>query len=253
MRARLLTVQNVAVRFAEFPAVHAFSLKSAGNMSQRWGKEEVKDNRLRFFMTMGIWEDSVISMAVEHNSRIEAVDHGGLARNLIHCDGLITDDPSVTLALALGDCLPIVMASDDRSVVALLHAGWKGADKLIARKAIALFQNEYGITPDRLRVAIGPGIRSCCYNEPSTSLLLSERPAWTPFLREVSDGIHIDVAGYNRRQLKESGIYPDQIIETSLCTCCAKDSQGRFLLFSHHRAKNDREKEGRFLVLAAAG
>ncbi|MFT3684639.1 MAG: polyphenol oxidase family protein [Phycisphaerales bacterium] len=41
-------------------------------------------------------------------------------------DAIVTDDPSVVLAVRTADCLPALLASGDGRVVAVVHAGWRG-------------------------------------------------------------------------------------------------------------------------------
>jgi YfiH family protein len=75
---------------------------------------------------------------------------------------LITDDSDLAVAVQTADCVPILIASPTPSVVAAVHAGWRG---IVAGAAAAAVEalSERGATPGRLLVAIGPAIGPCCY------------------------------------------------------------------------------------------
>ncbi|MCC6425893.1 MAG: peptidoglycan editing factor PgeF [Phycisphaerales bacterium] len=71
-------------------------------------------------------------------------------------DALITDDPTRTLAVRVADCCPILLATPDGSIVAAIHAGWRGVASNILRSAISAM-HELAPHPELL-AAIGPCI-----------------------------------------------------------------------------------------------
>lgn len=120
---------------------------------------------------------------------IEGIEHGfqqagqALSERIFHCrqvhgaeivdarslsesgryaaDGVFSEGP-LAVAVVTADCLPILMSSRDGRVVAALHGGWQGLVAGIVGAAVARF-NARGVASADIRVAIGPGIKACCY------------------------------------------------------------------------------------------
>ncbi len=69
-------------------------------------------------------------------------------------DGSFTRLPGQVCAVLTADCLPLLLCADDGSVVAAVHAGWRGlADGVIESAVTAM-----GIAPARLLAWLGPAI-----------------------------------------------------------------------------------------------
>ncbi len=92
----------------------------------------------------------------------EIVDARSLSESGRHAaDGVFSEGP-LAVAVVTADCLPILMSSRDGRVVAALHGGWQGLVAGIVGAAVARF-NARGVASADIRVAIGPGIKACCY------------------------------------------------------------------------------------------
>lgn len=92
----------------------------------------------------------------------EIVDARSLSESGRHAaDGVFSEGP-LAVAVVTADCLPILMSSRDGRVVAALHGGWQGLVAGIVGAAVARF-NARGVVSADIRVAIGPGIKACCY------------------------------------------------------------------------------------------
>ncbi|MCX7896045.1 MAG: polyphenol oxidase family protein [Thermoanaerobaculum sp.] len=77
------------------------------------------------------------------------------------CDGLITGEPGVALAIQTADCLPIALAGG--GVIAAVHAGWRGLAAGIVSRAPHLIAAQFGVPPQELSALIGVGIAPCHY------------------------------------------------------------------------------------------
>ena len=73
-------------------------------------------------------------------------------------DALCTDIPCICIAVKTADCIPILLYTDDASVISAVHAGWKGTLQRIVEHNIDLLTRHYGIQPHQLHAVIGPGI-----------------------------------------------------------------------------------------------
>jgi len=77
------------------------------------------------------------------------------------CDALITDQPGIGLIVWSADCVPILVAGP--GVVAAIHSGWRGSAADIVGVVIRRLERTFGITADRLVVALGPAISGSHY------------------------------------------------------------------------------------------
>lgn len=174
-------------------------------------------------------------------------------------DGMVTDVPGVVLAILTADCLPVIMADAKRRAVGVFHAGWRGTVKRIVEKGVGEMHRWFGADPRDLKAAIGPGIRSCCYevgpevrsafeaqfsygsslfretkerNEVHEKYPLFFLTARAPGHSELPKKMFLDLAEANRRQLINAGVPAKNISDIDLCTSCRKD-----LFFSHRAEK----------------
>ena len=78
-------------------------------------------------------------------------------------DIVMTDDPTVAVAVQVADCVPLLLADPVTGAVAAVHGGWRGTAAGIARVAVAAVSGRFGARPADLLAAIGPSIGACCY------------------------------------------------------------------------------------------
>jgi YfiH family protein len=78
-------------------------------------------------------------------------------------DAVITDEPGILLVVRVADCMPILLVDTRRRAAAAVHAGWRGALARIIEKSVGEMERTFGSKPADLTAAIGPSIRSCCY------------------------------------------------------------------------------------------
>jgi YfiH family protein len=74
-------------------------------------------------------------------------------------DGYIISEPEVPIIIPVADCPAVVFVGKDtwgRTVLAGLHAGWRGTVKGIGAEALTAIEMQYGIEPKDLNVLITP-------------------------------------------------------------------------------------------------
>src|SRR5690242_2458808 len=157
--------------------VHGFSTRSGG-FSSAYGKNTlnlgftahdprpiVVRNRKAFLASLA---------RPSRTDQWQLITHRQIHSDLIHLisepmahpiagDGLITATPGLLLAVLTADCLPVIIADPKHRAVGVFHAGWRGTAKRIVEKGVGEMRKHLASVPARLRAAIGPGIRSCCY------------------------------------------------------------------------------------------
>lgn len=214
------------------PVGNWFSTTGDGNMSRNGfdGLFSVLAwlNFRNFCKEINIDSDNNVCIQSEHKDEIVIVEKRSPVP--IKCDGLFTTAPGLSLSLFPADCFPVILTNKDGNFVGLVHGSGKSVELGIIEKAARLV-SAFGANPKDLIVAIGPGIgaRSCKQNDEHHTKLLDKI----------------------LQQLWDSGINEKQIILSYLCTCCAKDSKGQPLFFSHKRDPKPRSRFAAVVLVKA--
>lgn len=139
-------------------------------------------------------------------------------------DGLVTNEANVALVTQYADCTPLLFCDPIKRVIATSHAGWRGTAKQIGKVTVDKMVSDYGCDAKDIIAAIGPCIGQCCYevDEPVYKEFLK-----IPYLdiRSIfickSDGRYmLNLVEANRQILVHSGILPQNIDLSDICTCC---------------------------------
>jgi len=222
----------------EIPGLrHGFSTRHGGvsalprgalNLSRvAWdAPENVEENRRRFLRAVEIEPGELRALAQIHSDRIRIVES---AEPWVReeGDGMITPLPSVALAIQVADCFPVLLADPVRGVVANLHAGWRGTAARIAEKGVGVAASRFGCNPGAVRVAIGPGIRSCCFEVGSEVAAVFETSfPGTPLSRPIPGApgkFLVDLPAALVHQLRAAGVAAENIHDLGACTRCNPD------------------------------
>ncbi len=166
--------------------------------------------------------------------------HGGAPETLpdalreqlrfVAADAMITNLPGFALCGAYGDCAPILLTDPSRTVVALVHAGWRGAAGGVVLRAVEVMRERFGCRPEELLAGVGPSIGACCYEvgpEVRDAFAADPRIFETARFVERDDGdgprLFLDVAQTSERQLRATGIPARNIAVSGYCTGCSPD------------------------------
>lgn len=218
---------------------HAFSTRLGGvsagpfascNMGMALGEESanVAENRRRLFKALRLPHGPLTTLKQVHSADVVAIrppaKRGATGRE---ADAMVTDCVEVPLAVFHADCPPLVLYDPRRRACGLAHAGREGLRDGVARALVDSLVKELGSSPTDLHAAVGPGIRSCCYEvgpEVEEAWRASVPWAETVFLAGPSGRAHLDLPGAIERQLLDGGLSPDNIYDTGLCTACRTDT-----------------------------
>ena len=143
--------------------------------------------------------------------------------NFPHADIILSNDPSLALAVQVADCVPLLVADRRRGVVAAAHAGWRGTAQNVAGTTVAALTREFGSDPADLLVAHGPSIGACCYVVGEELVEAFERGGYGAaisrwFLRDDEGNLRLDLWAANREQLLDAGVPVEQVHQSELCT-----------------------------------
>lgn len=244
---------------------HAFSTRLGGvsqgefasmNLAFNRGDDpdNVTENYKRLCKSAGLEYDSLVASAQDHHTFVRAVnaeDKGiGICkpRDLQSVDALITNEPGVTLVTYYADCTPLFFVDPVQRTIGLAHAGWRGTAGRIGERVLSEMRRLYGTDPGDVIAAIGPAISVCCYEVDmpcaENFLCMSELEP-DKFVFPKQDGkFMLDLLEANRRILVHSGVKPENITVSDLCTNCNSD-----LLWSHRATGGKRGTMSAFLTL----
>ena len=178
-------------------------------------------------------------------------------------DALITRNRGVALAMSSADCVSLMFFDPVESAIGIAHAGWRGTARGIAAATIDAMSEHFGSLTCNIRAGVGPSIGSCCYEvtEEVRNIFMGQQEfdpdpidiRYRNLIRESAvfdvrrlngrNSLRLDLWETNRNQLLMSGVLPEHIESSELCTSCEKE---RF--FSH---RGEHGKAGRFPSILA--
>ena len=169
--------------------------------------------------------DRLFHVRQVHGCAVHVVDASKLStlETPPEADAVASDEPGAVLAVQVADCVPILMADRRRSVVAAVHAGWRGTAAGVAREAVETMRQRFASDPADLVAAIGPSIGPCCYQVGpelrdafrANGASDSQLARWFSL---VDGSWRLDLWLANADQLTAAGIPASQIHAARLCT-----------------------------------
>ena len=175
--------------------------------------------------------------------------HGIADLSDIEADGFVTDIPGLPLAVFTADCAPLLMHEPAAGVIAAVHCGWRGTVADIPGAAVERM-TALGASPERIRAAIGPCIRRCCFQTgpevpEAVDRLLGTDAAGLYEPDAAAEGKYrVDLPGVVKRRLIQRGLLPENIDDLGACTMCAPDS-----FWSHRRLGLRRGSQASIIML----
>ena len=224
---------------------YAFSL--ALHTGENPGK--IIANRKRLARELAVDEELLFVTAdqthSDHIAVIESREMCGWDREegaLRNCDALVTDLTGVALTVLTADCVPILLFDPTAGVIAAVHAGWRGTEKEIVSKTIAVMADRFDSVPADILAGVGPAIGKCCY-EVGEDVASHFEACSETFLQREGGRYRLDLPGINREQMLSAGLRPEQIEMSAVCTACNSDT-----FFSY---RGEKGCSGRFMSLIA--
>ncbi|WP_448071709.1 polyphenol oxidase family protein [Georgenia yuyongxinii] len=152
-----------------------FTTCAAGNLALHVGDDHaaVRARRDRLAATLGApvaWMDQV------HGARVRVLTGPpgtpAAPRDSVgECDGLVAvtagaGGDAVAVGVLVADCVPVLLASADGTVVAAAHVGRQGLVRGVLRATLARLA-EQGAAAGEVYAAVGPSICGRCYEVPA--------------------------------------------------------------------------------------
>lgn len=220
------------------------SLNTGGTVGD--DSDAVLKNHRKIYETLDYPFDSRFDVWQVHGRDVICTDEPREPGTLhTKADGILTQNPSVTLFMRFADCVPILLFDPIRKVTGIAHAGWQGTYKQVAREAVGKMAASYGSRPEDILAAIGPAICQQCY-EVGQGPLDAFKQSFGPeqamrYFQKRNGRLYLDLWQANRDVLLSAGVR--QIETAGLCTAEHLDDW-----YSHRAEKGE---TGRFAVLMA--
>ena len=215
----------------------------------------VLENFKRIGASMGVAVEDMVLSKQTHTTNVRVVtkeDKGkGVMRerNYTDVDGMITNVPGICLVTSYADCVPLYFVDPVKKVIGLSHSGWRGTVGKIGKVTVEKMEEEFGCDPADILGAVGPSICQECY-EVSEDVIKKFREnydenLWPEIFYQKENGKYqLNLWKANESVFLESGILPEHIAVTNVCTHCNPD-----ILFSHRTTGNERGTLSAFLAL----
>lgn len=182
--------------------------------------ERVHGNRCRLLALAGV--DTVQWLDQEHGRRVLAASSRTATRGPFTADASWTATRGLGLGVLVGDCVPLLLASVDGSLVAVVHCGWRGTVAGVVEATLDALPE----SSNRLVAWLGPGVCGSCYEVGSDvrdALDAAERQGVLVEQGSPCGAVRkwrMDLPALIVARLRRCGV--ERIVPSSLCTICDK-------------------------------
>jgi len=127
------------------------------NLSYKVGDNEntVSSNRHKFFSSLNIDEKNLAVPKQVHSLNVRIIETPG---SYPETDALITNKKNLFLSVSIADCYPVLIYDKSKHIIAAVHSGWRGTQKVILTHTLNKMFEQFECFPDDLFIFIGPGI-----------------------------------------------------------------------------------------------
>lgn len=195
-------------------------------------KEEIQKNIDILCEETG-WKKTPFALAEQvHDTHVEFVSSPGI---FSETDALITNKKNLAIGIQVADCAAVLISDPESGVIGASHAGWRGAAAGVVKKTVNLMISA-GARPDRMIAYISPSISQENF-EVGHEVAVQFPDEFVDF--SSYDKPHLNLKGFLKYQLLQTGIPPSQIEVSGYCTINDADK-----FYSYRR---ERKKSGRML------
>lgn len=240
---------------------HGFSTREGGvsegcysSMNLRFNCDDKRENVIENYRiiaeTLGMDYKKLVLSKQVHGDVIHTVTEADMGNGITHenkfdsVDALITDQKGIPLVTLYADCVPLFFLDKRQGIAALSHSGWKGTVGRIGQKTVEKMKNDYGSRAEDILTAIGPSIQECHFEVGDDVAEIFIREFGNDTAVRYGAKYHVNMQKAIEKQFIESGILPENIDNSGICTYCNSD-----LLFSHRKTNGRRGNLGAFIEL----
>jgi polyphenol oxidase len=194
------------------------------NLSFNTGEniQKVNENRERVIRLFDLPPDKVFFPDQCHTAEVKVVDFHITEQSLQSTDAIITNKRGICIGVLTADCVPILLYDPVKSVIAAVHAGWRGTVGEIVKNTISRMIESFNVHPSNLIAALGPSISGKNY-QVGPEVVEKFRFAYNMdrliFSHFTADGrANLDLWECNHQILLNCGVQNDRIELAGICT-----------------------------------
>lgn len=195
-------------------APHAFTTRA-------FGASEPHGDRVEALAAcLGVDRANLVRARQVHGCGVVIVRAGDDVPAGQSADALLSADPARAVAVAVADCVPVLLADRHGRAVAAVHAGWRGTAAAIAAAAVAALERA-GVSARDLVAAIGPSIGPCCYQVDAPvheAFVESDARSAGWFTPDGDRHWRLDLWQANTDQLVRAGVPREAVHVARFCT-----------------------------------
>lgn len=201
--------------------------------------ESVAENRRKVFETFTGGRPVYLPEQVHSSECVEVSSDSDRRQK---CDSVLVGRAGVGVGVLTADCLPIILADPVSRSAAVVHAGRAGVFKKIVTATVEAMAERFAAERGDLLAAVGPGIRSCCYEVGSE--IFEGYEEFKPIFSPTGGGKgKLDMVSAISGELERAGLDSGNILDCGVCTSC---ESGEF--FSHRVETLKGGSAGRFMT-----
>ncbi len=176
-------------------------------------EQHIAECRSSLRYCLGIDENHLIVPRQTHSINIVVIDRIPFEpAELNGVDAVITGLKGVAVGVNTADCVPVILIDENASLIAAVHAGWRGA---VADIVPATVERMKALSAKNIKAYIGPCICEKCFEVGDE---VAER--FPEFVIKRNYGVkpHIDLQGFVMNQIENAGVeYPQKSIPCTRC------------------------------------
>ena len=188
--------------------------------------EAICRNRQALCEILGIEDDKLLMPHQVHLTEIARIDEELLClsaeerrQKLEGIDAIMTNLRGVCIGVSTADCIPILLYDKKRHAACAIHAGWRGTVSRIAEKTVIRMGDSFGSIPSDIIAQIGPGISLDSFEVGDEVYdAFAEAGFEMASISERRSKWHIDLPACNKLQLLATGVKPENVRMSGVCT-----------------------------------
>lgn len=219
------------------------------NLGFRVG-DKIEDVLLNYRLVaedFGFEFENIVTSKQEHTNNIKIVTCDDCGKGVTKTsdieatDGLVTGEKNIPLVVFSADCYPVLLADKEKKAIAAVHSGWRGTYLNISKNAVEIMKCEFGVKPENIIAAVGPGIDRCCFETEKDVASMFDKK----YVASEKDGkFYINLPEVIKESLKTAGVLEENIVFSERCTACEND-----IFYSYRSHKEKTGRMGAFISL----
>ena len=171
--------------------------------------DNVTENRARMAAALGVGPSQLITAYQVHSPTVVVAERPWSPADRPRADAIVTRTPALAIGVSTADCGPVLLADAQARVVAVAHAGWRGALAGVLEATIGAME-KLGADRRHMAAALGPTISQANYEVGSdlVARFIEDDPASERFFVPAGRPGHarFDLPGYIVERLQHASV-----------------------------------------------